>query len=113
VALVGDASGAVDSITGEGLCLTFQQAQILAECLLHDNLARYQREHTALSRRPAMMARLMLALEWKSSLRQRVMRAFDSDPRLFHRMVAMHVGELSGWEFATNGLSLGLRMLNA
>jgi flavin-dependent dehydrogenase len=113
LALVGDASGAVDSITGEGLCLTFQQAQILAECLLHDNLARYQREHTALSRRPAMMARLMLALEWKSSLRQRVMRAFDSDPRLFHRMVAMHVGELSRWEFATNGLSLGLRMLNA
>jgi flavin-dependent dehydrogenase len=113
VALVGDASGAVDSITGEGLCLTFQQAQILAECMENDNLQRYQREHIALRRRPAMMARLLLALDWKASLRQRAMLAFGSDPRLFHRMVAMHVGALSGLDFAACGLTLGLRMLRA
>ena len=111
VALVGDASGAVDSITGEGLCLAFRQAQVLAECLVDGNLRRYQHEHTALGRRPALMARLLLALDWKSSFRQRVMRAFDSDPRLFRRMVAMHVGALSPLDFAANGLSLGWRML--
>ena len=113
VALVGDASGAVDSVTGQGLCLTFRQAEVLANCLVDGNLQRYQQEHTALARRPAMMARLLLALDWKSSFRQRVMRAFGSDPRLFRRMVAMHVGALSPLEFAANGLSLGWRMLSA
>ena len=111
VALVGDASGAVDSITGEGLCLTFRQAQVLAECFVAGDLRRYQQEHRKLSRRPAMMARLMLTLDWKTSLRQRVMRAFDSDPRLFSRMLAMHVGALSPLGFAANGLSLGWRIV--
>ena len=113
VALVGDASGAVDSITGEGLCLTFQQAEVLAQCLATGDLRRYQQGHTRLARRPAMMARLLLALDWKSSVRQRVMRAFDANPRLFSRMVAMHVGALSTLDFAANGVSLGWRLLNA
>jgi menaquinone-9 beta-reductase len=111
VALVGDASGAVDSITGEGLCLTFRQAQVLAECFVAGDLRRYQQEHRKLARRPAMMARLMLTLDWKTSLRQRVMRAFGADPQLFSRMLAMHVGALSPLDFAANGLSLGWRMV--
>jgi flavin-dependent dehydrogenase len=110
VALVGDASGAVDSITGEGLCLAFRQAQVLAECFASGDLSRYQRRHRVLARRPAMMARLMLALDWRTSLRHRVMRAFDSDPELFRRMVAVHVGALSPLASAANGLSLGLRL---
>lgn len=113
VALVGDASGAVDSITGEGLCLTFRQAQVLAECFVSGDLRRYQQEHRKLARRPAMMASLMLTLDWKTSLRQRVMRAFNSDPRLFTRMLAMHVGALSPLSFAANGLSLGWHMVTA
>jgi menaquinone-9 beta-reductase len=113
IALVGDASGAVDSITGEGMCLSFRQAQVLAECLATGDLRRYQQAHRALARRPAMMARLMLSLDWKHSLRQRVMRAFNSDPRLFRRMLSMHVGESSVAAFAANGLALGWQMLNA
>jgi flavin-dependent dehydrogenase len=113
VALVGDASGSVDSITGEGLCLTFRQAQVLAECFAAGDLRRYQQEHRKLARRPAMMARLMLTLDWKTSLRQRVMRAFNSDPRLFGGMLAMHVGALTPRDFAANGISLGWRMLTA
>jgi menaquinone-9 beta-reductase len=113
VALVGDASGSVDSITGEGLCLTFRQAQVLAECFAAGDLRRYQQEHRKLARRPAMMARLMLTLDWKTSLRQRVMRAFNSDPRLLGGMLAMHVGALTPRDFAANGISLGWRMLTA
>jgi len=113
LALVGDASGAVDSITGEGLCLSFRQSQVLAECFVAGDLRRYQQEHRKLARRPAMMARLMLTLDWKTSLRQRVMRAFGADPRLFSRMLAMHVGSLSPLDFAANGLSLGWRMVTA
>ena len=112
VALVGDASGAVDAITGEGLCLSFRQAEVLAEGFTVGNLKRYQQEHRRLAKRPVLMARLMLTLDWNNSFRQRVMRAFDSDPRLFARMLAMHVGALSPIDCAANGLSLGWRMLN-
>jgi flavin-dependent dehydrogenase len=113
VALVGDASGTVDAITGEGLCLSFRQSEVLAECFAAGSLERYQQVHRDLARRPALMARLMLTLDWKTSFRQRVMRAFGSDPRLFGRMLAMHVGALSPMDFATNGLSLGWRVLSA
>ena len=113
VALLGDASGAVDCITGEGLCLSFRQATALADCFKDGNLRRYQQKHRALARRPAFTARLMLALDWNIPLRQRVMRAFGSDPDLFRRMLAMHVGELSTMELAIGGLSMGCRLLSA
>jgi menaquinone-9 beta-reductase len=109
VALIGDASGTVDAITGEGLCLSFRQAEALAECLAIGNLEPYQRLHRALAKRPALMARLMLTLDGAPSFRQRVFRAFVSDPRLFDRMLAMHVGALSPLSFASSGLALGWR----
>lgn len=113
VALVGDASGTVDAITGEGLCLSFRQAAVLAECFAAGNLARYQQLHRAMTRRPVLMARLMLTLDWNTSLRQRVMRALTSNPKLFNRMLAMHVGTLSPVDFAANMASLGWRVLGA
>jgi flavin-dependent dehydrogenase len=113
VSLVGDASGAVDAITGEGLCLSFCQAQLLAERLMAGDLERYQRMHRRLATRPAMMASLRLTLDWKTSFRQRVMQALGSDPRLFGCMLAMHVGAVSPIDFAAVGLSLGWRVLHA
>jgi flavin-dependent dehydrogenase len=113
VALVGDASGGVDSITGEGLCLSFRQAELLAECFTEGSLRRYHERHSELWKHPAMMARLMLALDWNVYFRQRVMRAFGSNPQTFRRMLAMHVGELSAAGFVANGLALGWQMLRA
>ena len=112
VVLVGDASGAVDAITGEGLCLSFSQAELLAECLLTGNLERYQREHRNLAMRPTLMAKLILTLDWKASFRQRVMKAFSSNPRLFARMLAVHVGALPAGKIAGLGLSLGWKFLH-
>jgi 2-polyprenyl-6-methoxyphenol hydroxylase-like FAD-dependent oxidoreductase len=113
VALVGDASGGVDCISGEGLCLAFRQADLLTECFAEGSLRTYQKQHSELWRRPAMMATLMLALDWNVGLRQRVMRALGSNPQIFRRMLAMHVGELSPAVFAANGLSLGWQLLRA
>jgi flavin-dependent dehydrogenase len=113
IALIGDASGAVDAITGEGLCLAFRQSEILAESFSSNNLERYQQAHRKLGRRPALMAQLMLALDWKTSVRQQIMRAFGSDPRLFSRMLAMHVGASSPAKLVAGGLALGWRALNA
>ena len=111
VALLGDASGGVDAITGEGLCLAFHQADLLADCLMSGDLQRYQRGHRALARRPALMARLMLLLEHRERLRARVMRAFAKRPVLFARMLAMHVGVASPLAAAAHGVALGWRVL--
>jgi flavin-dependent dehydrogenase len=113
VALIGDSSGGVDAITGEGLCLAFKQADLLAACLASGDLASYQAGHRALARRPAVMARLILMLEHRESLRRRVMRAFIREPKLFARMLATHVGAVSPIDFAANGLALSWKVLTA
>jgi len=111
--LVGDASGGVDAITGEGLCLAFRQAALLADCLGGGNLARYQAEHRRLIRRPALMARLMLRMGKHERLRRRTMQVFESSPRLFAGMLAMHVGAGSARDYIANGISMGWRLLTA
>lgn len=112
VALLGDASGSVDAITGEGLCLSFQQAIALARALDTGHLASYQAEHRRLLRRPVLMARLMLCLDEFGWLRQRALRAFSATPSAFSTLLATHVGALSPAESFFKGvLPLGWRML--
>ena len=94
VALVGDASGSVDAITGEGLCLAFQQAVALADSLARETLEPYQAAHRRLARRPTLMSKLLLTMDRRSWLRERVLRAMASDPRIFRKMLSMHVGPL-------------------
>jgi 2-polyprenyl-6-methoxyphenol hydroxylase-like FAD-dependent oxidoreductase len=111
--LVGDASGGVDAITGEGLCLGFRQAALLGECLASGDLAHYQKSHRALMRRPALMARMMLFLANHPHLRQRTMQVFQSSPRSFAGMLAMHVGAGSTRDHIANGIALGWELLKA
>ncbi len=95
VALIGDAAGAVDAITGEGMSLGFKHAIALADALADDNLPRYQRAHRRISRMPERMARLMLAVGGRRSLRRRVLVALAAQSRLFSFMLGMHTGSLS------------------
>jgi flavin-dependent dehydrogenase len=113
VALIGDASGGVDAITGEGLCLAFNQANLLADCLASGDLVGYEKGHRALARRPAMMARLMLLLEHREWLRRRMMQAFTTEPKLLAHMLATHIGAASPVNIAANGLALGWKLLTA
>jgi flavin-dependent dehydrogenase len=109
--LVGDASGGVDAITGEGICLGLQQAALLGDCLASGDLALYQRGHRALLHRPTMMARLMLFMAKHDRLRQRTMQVFQSSPRSFAGMLAMHVGEGSTRAYISKGIALGWELL--
>jgi flavin-dependent dehydrogenase len=111
VALLGDASGSIDAVTGEGLCLLFQQAAALARALAAGDLALYQKEHRRIGRRPAFMADFMLLLDGRDRFRRRVLRAFAAQPELFRGMLAAHVGRSTPAAFASNGLALGWRML--
>lgn len=111
VALLGDASGSVDAITGEGLRMAFRQALALADALAAGNLRQYQQAHAEIAKRPMMMGNLMLWLGRHPGLRARVVRAMQEQPCLFAKMVASHLGELATREFLSVGLQLGLRAL--
>ena len=88
VALIGDASGGVDAITGEGLRLSFRQALALADAMAVNSLSQFQTAHRQLARRPTRMGRLMLFLGRHAALRQRTMRALSSHPEIFAHLLA-------------------------
>ena len=113
VALIGDASGSVDAITGEGLSLGFHQAVALADALEAADLHDYQVAHQRLTRRPTVMGRLLLMLGNQPKLRNRAMRALAAHPHLFARLVAVHIGDTSPAHLASTGALLGWRFLTA
>jgi menaquinone-9 beta-reductase len=113
VALIGDASGTVDAITGEGIGLAFRQAVTLAECMESDNLAAYEAEHRKLSQRPRWMARLMLTMDGRPWLQRRTLQVFQKHPEIFQRLVALHVGALPATRLVWDGIALGWGVLNA
>jgi flavin-dependent dehydrogenase len=112
VALVGDASGGVDAITGDGLGLSFRQASALAKAIEQGNLRGYQREHRRLAWRPHFMARGLLMLDGRPWLRRRVMKALE-DANLFRRMLRIHTGDAPVGDLLTMGLRLGLKLLES
>lgn len=111
VALVGDASGGVDAITGEGIRLGLRQAVALAEAIVAGNLRQYEREHRALARRPSRMGRLMLWFDRNPKVRTRVILALQTKPELFAQALAMHVGCSSPSDILFTGVQLGWRLL--
>jgi flavin-dependent dehydrogenase len=113
VALIGDASGSVDAITGEGLGLAFSQAAVLAECFKSGDLAHYQTAHRRLALRPSLMARLMLTLDGRPGFQRRTLKVFRNHPEVFRRLLALHVGSLSPFHLAVDGLTLGWGLLTA
>ena len=95
VALVGDASGSVDAITGDGICLLIQHGLALADCLERGDLRQYPGMHRQIGRRPEFMSRLMLLLDGRRTLRRGTMRVLQFEPRLFASLLALHVGAYS------------------
>lgn len=92
VVLVGDASGSVDAITGEGICIGLRQAEAVAESLAAGELASYGRKQAAIMRRPALMAAVLSVMSSHHKLRGRVLSGLAQDPQLFERMLGFHVG---------------------
>ena len=110
VALLGDASGGVDAITGEGLRLAFRQALSLADAMAANDLTQYQRAHAQLARRPRLMGNLMLWLGRNPRVRARVFRAMHDNPELFARLLATHAADGTA-HLVSAGAQLGLQLL--
>jgi menaquinone-9 beta-reductase len=114
VALVGDASGSVDAITGEGLSLAFRQTAALADALEAGDLRAYEEEHRRTLRRPALMARLLLLLDRSPAMRDRALRAMAANPSIFANLLAAHVAEHRASALVWGGIvPLSWRMLAA
>jgi flavin-dependent dehydrogenase len=91
VALVGDASGSVDAISGDGLCLSFKQAARLIDAMALGDLARYRRAHPRLAIKPNFMTKTMLVLDRGPEIRRWALGALSAQPWIFEKLLAVHV----------------------
>lgn len=115
VALIGDASGSADAITGEGLAISFRQALALAEAINAGSLAPYRSAHAAIGKLPLAMGELMLTLDRWPALQVRALRGLASTPIFFRELLHAHMGEKNlasvlcrrgprfGWNMLTEG----------
>jgi 2-polyprenyl-6-methoxyphenol hydroxylase-like FAD-dependent oxidoreductase len=112
IALVGDASGTADAITGEGMGMAFRQALLLAECFEIGDFDRYNRLHPAILQLPQTMGRVMLLMDRSEAFRNRALRMLASEPEIFARMLGVHLGSESLARFvASRGLEVAWRLM--
>lgn len=86
VALVGDASGYVDALTGEGLRVGLAQAEVLADCLERDDLRGYERAWARSTRDFRVLTAGLLAAA-TSPARGLIVPAAATLPRVFGAVV--------------------------
>jgi flavin-dependent dehydrogenase len=110
VALVGDAAGYLDALTGEGLTLAFESARALVDVVARRQpLAEYETAYRRLSRTYYLLTGLMLWVAAHAALRRRVVAAFARRPELFDRMLAINAGE---WPLSSLGVGGVVRLLH-
>jgi flavin-dependent dehydrogenase len=94
VALVGDAAGALDPLTGEGITVGLLSAQSLATVLARgDALNAYARCRRRLLAVPRALAGLLLFAADRPRVRHGFVRTIARHPALFDRLVALNAGE--------------------
>lgn len=112
VALLGDASGSADAITGEGMAMSFRQALQLAGAINAGDLSIYERRHPSIMRLPQGMARFMLLMDRWPALRHRALDVLAHDPATFRTMLRVHIGEEPLHQFLMRQApGFGLRLL--
>jgi 2-polyprenyl-6-methoxyphenol hydroxylase-like FAD-dependent oxidoreductase len=113
VLLVGDATGYLDAITGEGLSLAFASAAALVEATTGDDPASYVMAWERIRRQHLSVTRFVLWLADHPALRGRVVRALRRSPDAFQAFLALNTGAW-GWGRALPGVGkLGLRLIAA
>jgi len=90
VALVGDASGYRDAITGEGIAKGLHQAEALGAALARGDLSSYPEAHRRASRLPDAMTAITMAFERRPRLRRRALSALAREPAIFSRLLGIH-----------------------
>jgi menaquinone-9 beta-reductase len=107
VALVGDASCAIDGISGHGLSLAFQEGIALADALAREKTAEYVKSHARITKVPVRMTRLLLVMDASATLRRSVLRCLARTPTLFARLISLHAGCATVQAYGQVGLETG------
>lgn len=111
-ALIGDASGSVDAIAGDGLALAFLQAEALGHALKQGDLSLYEDAHRQIRQIPTFMSRTMLLMDRFEPLRRKSLSTFHRNPWLFERVLSVHTGATPLTMWGRSGLlNLGLQLL--
>jgi len=87
VALVGDAAGYVDAITGEGIAVGLAAAEALVGCLVRDDLAAYDARWLRVSRRYRALTSGLLGASSRPALRRRIVPTAARFPPLYGAIV--------------------------
>ncbi len=95
VALVGDASGSVDAITGEGISTGFAQAIALADACSSDDMNVYAEAQQRILRRPSIMGRMLLLMADHPAIRNKALRVLSANPGTFRRLLGFHTAGFS------------------
>lgn len=89
VALVGDAAGYLDAVSGEGLALGFRAAAALVERFATGELWRYPSDHARLCFTHHALTGLMLEIARRPGLRRAAIRYLGSRPELFSDLLGL------------------------
>ena len=81
--LVGDASGYVDALTGEGIALGLAQARAAVDAVRRDDPASYEWAWRRLGWRHDLLTRGLLAASGRPGVRRRIVPAAAALPRVF------------------------------
>ena len=91
LALVGDAAGYLDAISGEGVALGFREARSLVETLVENRpLDEYEAAYREATRPYYQMTELLLLLAARPRLRRRAVAMLSRKPELFERLLNIH-----------------------
>ena len=87
VLLVGDAAGYIDALTGEGLGIAFDGAELLVDCVLSDEPGEYDHRWRRMSRRYRVLTTGLLRACTSEWVRPRIVPAASVLPAVFARTV--------------------------
>ncbi|MGA9752747.1 MAG: FAD-dependent monooxygenase [Acidobacteriota bacterium] len=95
VILIGDAAGAPDPVTGEGMSLAILSARALADALSSGRPEEYERERRRLAFNAQWLSAWILKASRRPSLADRVIAALGEHPALFAKLMGIAVGSSS------------------
>ncbi len=92
VLLVGDAAGAPDPITGEGMSLALLSARAAAEAVVAGDLSLYARAHRRLAAGSDWLGRWLLRATRYPAIADRVVASLAERPELFRKLLEIASG---------------------
>ena len=85
--LVGDASGYVDALTGEGLNVGFAQARSVVDAIVNGSPAAYERDWRRITWRHRLLTQALLAATRSGVIRRSLVPAAQRLPAVFSAAV--------------------------